>query len=348
MALTQSIVASKTGCLIEGYAGSGKTELAKAIRSEYNLDKVLCLAPTNKAAQLLGGKTFHKAFGMEAEATSCPVYMFRAMKNYDAIFVDEISMVTLFQWSILYTVKRMYPNIVIYLMGDFYQCAPINTNDPKPHEYSNSPLLKYLTDCQHVILDKNQRSDDRMWNIQQKLKAGADVRHLIQKWDHKTNIYKRICYRNVTRRALNLKCQESWLKEFPERFNIRMTMAFDKDHKDGIEYILTDGMPVIAMVTRDTLGVVNNEEFKIQKITDSTIFLTNEYHKEPLGIPLEKFGRAFDLAFAITIHKSQGSSYDVPHVLHEWCQMGNDALNVMRLRYTGITRTRSWELLMIA
>jgi hypothetical protein len=245
----------------------------------------------------------------------------------------------------------MYPDIIIYLLGDFNQCAPINTNDPKAHEYSNSHLLKWLTDGQHLMLDRNQRSDPQMWNIQQQLLAGANVRGLFQKYDPKLRIYKHICYRNDTRRDINRECQQNWLQDHPDVFNIRMRMAMNEESKleeKGIEYVLTAGMPVIATVTRSGLGIVNNEEFLIDKITDSTIFLKNEYHEELVEIPLEKFGYAFDLAFATTIHKAQGSTYKQPHVVHEWSQLGNDSLNVCRLRYTAITRTTAWDLLMVA
>jgi ATP-dependent exoDNAse (exonuclease V) alpha subunit len=127
-----------------------------------------------------------------------------------------------------------------------------------------------------------------------------------------------------------------------------MIMAINEDNPKGIEYTLTAGMPVISMVTREKLNVVNNEEFTIQKITDSTIFLINEYHEEAVEIPLEKFGDAFDLAFATTIHKSQGSTYDVPHVVHEWHHFGFDEIDVCRMRTTAVTRTTAWEHLMIA
>ena len=40
-----------------------------------------------------------------------------------------------------------------------------------------------------------------------------------------------------------------------------------------------------------------------------------------IEIPIAQFNRIFLLAFCITVHKSQGATFDKPYTIHEWNRM---------------------------
>lgn len=336
-AKAEEIMSSQQGCFIDGLAGTGKTYMGKLLIELYGKNNCSVLAPTNKACQLLGGSTFHMALGIGVGESNFVRNMVKRVGQSEVIVVDEISMVTLYQWYLLFLMKLTF-NPKIILLGDLRQCSAVNPKCHRKHDYENSQLLKYLVDGQRMTLTKNQRSDDVMWNLVKDLMTGQNLMDQVQRYDsNKQCIYKNLCYRNNTRLQINQQCQQQWVKEFPGT-TIIMELG-DATHR--AKYRIGVGMPVIAKVSCRKLTITNNEEFTITKITDAIIRVKNDVHE--LDIPLLRFAKKFDMAFAITIHKSQGSTYMSPYVIHEWMDFGHDRDEVMRLRYTAITRTSRFE-----
>ena len=58
-------------------------------------------------------------------------------------------------------------------------------------------------------------------------------------------------------------------------------------------------------------------------------------------ISYDDFQRLFYVAYAITVHKSQGESYDIPYTIHEWERY--DA----RMKYLSLSRATSVDLINI-
>ena len=56
-----------------------------------------------------------------------------------------------------------------------------------------------------------------------------------------------------------------------------------------------------------------------------------------IDIPFDMFQRLFYVAYAITIYKSQGSTFDYPFTVHEW----NHVLFDSRLKYVALSRAVS-------
>ena len=71
----------------------------------------------------------------------------------------------------------------------------------------------------------------------------------------------------------------------------------------------------------------------------SEIILEDE--EKEIEIPRRQFNRLFVVAFCITIHKSQGATFDTPYVIHEW--------NIMDscLMYVAYSRSSSNEFIHI-
>ena len=92
-------------------------------------------------------------------------------------------------------------------------------------------------------------------------------------------------------------------------------------------------MPVIARVTTDSFS--NNDQFIVQKVAADIIILTDRQAK--MEMETADFTRCFNLAYCITIHCVQGSSYDFPYTIYQF-----DMLDA-RLKYVAISRSTKKE-----
>ena len=93
-------------------------------------------------------------------------------------------------------------------------------------------------------------------------------------------------------------------------------------------------MPLISRINQKSLRIVNNETFNVTKINKSTITLKNEMKE--LEFPIEKISRNFNLAFCITIHKSQGSTFNNSYSIYEWYHLNSTLKYVALSRATDI------------
>ena len=96
---------------------------------------------------------------------------------------------------------------------------------------------------------------------------------------------------------------------------------------------LLKGMPVIARITTEDLS--NNDQFIVQKVATDIIILTDG--QATMEIETADFTRLFNLAYCITTHCCQGSSYDFPCTIYEFHKM--DA----RLKYVSLSRSTKKE-----
>jgi ATP-dependent exoDNAse (exonuclease V) alpha subunit len=91
------------------------------------------------------------------------------------------------------------------------------------------------------------------------------------------------------------------------------------------------GMPLIARINKKSFNVVNNETFVIEAIKQDIIVIRNTL-KEKVEIPINKINRFFYLGFCVTIHKSQGQTFNEPYTIHEFNRLDS------RLKYVAFSR----------
>jgi ATP-dependent exoDNAse (exonuclease V) alpha subunit len=95
-------------------------------------------------------------------------------------------------------------------------------------------------------------------------------------------------------------------------------------------------MPIIAIKNlKDTY--VNGEKFTISYIDNDKIKAISEITNNEIIIESSKFQRNFYVAYCITSHKAQGSTFTKPYTIHEW-----DRLN-KRCKYVSLTRSNTWD-----
>lgn len=318
--LADDIRKLKKSIFINGEAGTGKTYLAKLLKKNS-----ICLAPTNKAALLLNGITIHKFIGKYNGLKSSKI--FNILKQYEYIVVDEVSMMNSFFYH-LFRVIKQNSTVKFIFVGDFRQLPPVGEEHM---DFLNSFILHELCDGNRLVLTKNRRSDSIMWDIVHSMDS-TDIR----KQFGSNECFVNLCWRNKTRKAINKKCMERWNKLNPsyEPLFVRKGDDFIQSSQD---MWLNIGMPVISKMTNNKHGIYNNESFVVKEILDDRIILENEMNPW-LDVSVDEFRTFFNVAFAVTVHKSQGSTFDKPYMIHEW------DLFTDKMKYVALTRTSKKEL----
>ena len=114
--------------------------------------------------------------------------------------------------------------------------------------------------------------------------------------------------------------------------------------KNSQRVYLLPGMPIIARINskgKKGLGFVNNQPFTIKKIdyTDKNIIIEDKDIQIP--IPIDQFQKMFYVAYCITVHKSQGETYNHAYTIHEF-ERFNDSL-----KYVALSRATDLKLINI-
>ena len=100
-------------------------------------------------------------------------------------------------------------------------------------------------------------------------------------------------------------------------------------------------MPIISRRNNKDLNIYNNETYTIKEIRNKEkLVIVIDYGKEQ-AVPILEFTKMFNLAFCITTHKSQGSTFDEPYTIHEWEHFDD------RLRYVALSRSTDINLINI-
>ena len=100
------------------------------------------------------------------------------------------------------------------------------------------------------------------------------------------------------------------------------------------------GTPVIANLNSEKLDICNNDVFEVCKISKTLIQVFQEEYDEDtnknivrfIDIETKDFTRMFNVAYAITCHKSQGQTITEEYAIWEWHKM------TKRLKYVALSR----------
>ena len=307
--LLASKIVELNGCLINGRAGTGKSylinEIVKLLDNNYK-----CLAPTNKAANIISGQTIHKFAGANGKKLSL-----KYLKNYNYIIVDEVSMMESDFYKLFLSIKNMRPDMKFIFVGDYDQLLPVNDR-VKDCDYEGSRVLFELCCGNKLELTKCRRSDDVLFNMCKNV-GDVDVSTFSKKVCRKS-----VCFTNAKRKAVN----EYWMKKeaLTTKHLVIPGHKFDPNSQDMKICINT---PIIARVSDAELEIANNETFVVKDIKKNIIVLCN-------GLQIDKkdFNKYFYVAYCLTIHKSQGCTFSEEYTIYEWRLLDK------RLRYVALSR----------
>lgn len=323
--------------IIAGYAGSGKTTTAKTLIkcAEEQHKKVRLLAPTGKAAERMSeatgkkAETIHRALKLMVDS-----YETDETLTEDIIIIDEATMIDIQLFNCL--INHIWGESQIILLGDPAQLPsvgggnvfndllntsiiPSKTLTTVHRQAGNSGILKIATQVRNSeTLDFNDYSDLKF------IKSNFIIKTI-------KGIYNDLL-----------------TKTSPENIVI---LSGTKKTVDQINYMIQDEF--------NNNEIALNEELKLKK-QDKVIVIKNDYEKDvyngDVGTVTDISDKVkvefkeektvefeFDeldelqLAYSLTIHKSQGSEYD--YVILVLDNKQTVMLN-KNLIYTAITRAK--------
>ena len=112
------------------------------------------------------------------------------------------------------------------------------------------------------------------------------------------------------------------------------------DHQEGQtdKLVVMAQLEYIASKNVRQLGVAKNETFKVKTCGADLIECYGEHTEMELSY--KDFYELFWSGFCITIHKSQGDTYDDNYTIHDWHKLSEDTPLARKLRYTAQSRSK--------
>jgi ATP-dependent DNA helicase PIF1 len=352
--LTLEILLSGESALLTGPAGSGKTYvLSQFIKHAKRQGKhVSVTATTGLAATHLGGSTIHSWSGIGIH-DKLPKYFYKDMpkgradtiKKTDVLIIDEISMLHDYRLDMVDQICRSvreidapFGGLQVILCGDFFQLPPINRdNDQESGFVVSSSVWRDLDPVICYLSEQHRQDDDTFLDILTALRQ-ADLRRkhveaLLGRQFAEVGEATELHTTNVDVDAINSKK----LAELPGEEQIYyMTHTGKDNYVESLsrsclanqELVLKKGALIMCIknspdkkFVNGSLGIVTGFEkgsnYPIVELKNGrTITILPETWELRDGdkkrasltqLPLR-------LAWAITVHKSQGMTLDAARI----------------------------------
>lgn len=344
--------------IITGGPGTGKTTIIKAIVEilkdllDVTSEDIALLAPTGRASKrmaesvLCPAYTIHKYLKWNKETESFLVDEYN--KSHERIvIVDESSMIDIFLFSSL--LKGLRLNVKLILVGDVNQLPSIGPGDLLNDLLNNKNVKsKYLNTIYRVkegsyitnlALDiKNQKYFD-------KFDENYDDFKFIESSDDNIKHYlTEICNKAVAKgiSSENFQILAPMYKGYNgiDALNDLMAEIFNPDEK---KYIINDRYyrindKVIQLVNDVDNNVFNGDIGYIKDIyyEDKKMIVVIDYMGNIVEYKSGEFDK-FNLAYAVSVHKSQGSEYDNVVII---LARSFNRMFYNKLIYTAVTRAK--------
>ncbi len=339
--------------LITGGPGTGKTTVIRLIvynllKMGYSPKKLQLVSPTGKAARRLGdslGKciqewdletptTLHRLLGYKSNGR----FYFNSENPLlvDVLIIDEASMIDIYILDAL--LSALPSNAKLILVGDPNQLLSVH----KGSVFSDLVQLK-----------KNVSEITKVYRQKQESKDLLNLIKSIQKEDPKF-LEK---YKNKNTQKSNV----NWIETNEEKIYLHLKTWYEKYRQSnsqilthfnlgklGVEGInkyflqeFPENPPMILNINLSKYELFNGDLGFLFNENGNYFFSKTLDKKDPILLP-SYILKYFSYAFAITIHKSQGSEYDhVCLVLPPIDESGRkEEILTKRLVYTAITRAK--------
>lgn len=332
---------------LSGEAGTGKSYVIECFKDYLNARKkkyVVC-APTGLAALNVGGSTLHRTFGLSIDAMDWKATMSN-VEEAEVIIVDEISMCrvdtfrkiakAMFGWYDEDPTRKKKQLVVV---GDFFQLPPVLTDDDaEVLKISQEEAYPFCSEewnwfnFKSIVLNEVVRQQDEAFasNLNKIRIGNFDGIEWIEKKAKKSKTKKAIhlCSKNKDAKRIN----DQNLRRIKERAyyydSVETGDVKAEDRATDAKLVLKEGARVMCLINKgDTIA--NGMLGTVSELTRDSVevqFDNGVYHKfdkykwSVRGFKLEKGKKVsgevgtftqipLKLAWAITIHKSQGQTY---------------------------------------
>ena len=352
----------KNFLIITGGPGTGKTTIMKGIIELYKevhklsyeklAERVQLLAPTGRAAKrmsdatLMPASTIHRFLKWQKETNKFQVNEYHKSKA-EVVILDESSMVdTLLMASLL---RGISANCKVIMVGDSYQLPSVGPGQVLHDLISSSKLP--VVELKELY---RQGKDSNILTLAYDVRKGEVVDDVFNKEEDLTFIecsdddvisnlmdvsstFKDLSYKNfqILAPMYKTKCGIDMI-------NQRLQVIFnpkDKSKKELVvgDVIFREGDKVIELTNMPDENIYNGDIGIISQIvTQPAKKITIDFDGNGVTFTAANFNK-FRLAYAISIHKAQGSEFDV--VVMPIVQ-GYRKMLYRKLVYTGITRSK--------
>jgi exodeoxyribonuclease V alpha subunit len=342
---------SKKIHIITGGPGTGKTtSLCDILKSRLN-EKILLAAPTGKAAFRMKESLFKNEIKLEAKTLHRLLGYKHLSVNFkhtnenpleaDIVAIDECSMVDLPMMAKL--LSAIPENCDLYLLGDKNQLASVEAGSVF------ADICRKFKNCDKNIYSElavNYRAKEAPGIVDL---SGQILNKAVENFDNEN-----VCHFE------NAELEEKLFYRYKNLFS-------SASSKEALEFLKTFQILCATRVGKNGTEHINNRlrDFaKKEKAKWHPIIITeNDYQQNlfngDVGIESQENKEAYfytgkdeiktfssltlpkhEMAFAITIHKSQGSEYEAVAVVYPERENEDKAFLTRELLYTAITRAK--------
>lgn len=338
---------------ITGGPGTGKTTIIKAIVDIYIMmnkkdkENVILLAPTGRSAKKMSetvkinASTIHKFLEWNKETSSFGVNEFNK-SDAKLVIVDESSMIDIFLFDSL--IKALKDKIKIILVGDKNQLPSISPGN----------VLGDILGCESInkiYLEKIYRTkkDSFIIELANKIKNKEEINEV-----KNYNDFTFIDTNDInTKKYLEQICDKykGSLDDFQvlapmykgengiDNLNILMQQIFNNNSSKEIKVgnkVYKENDKVIQLVNDVDNNVFNGDIGYIRSINEIESTIEIDFIDSIVTYKKDKFDN-FSHAYAISIHKSQGSEYDNVVII---LSKSFKRMFYNKLIYTAVTRAK--------
>lgn len=350
--------------ILTGGPGCGKTTITDCVlyiwesKFAYPDESISLSAPTGRAAQRMKEATNRNATTIHRNILACE-FQNADFSNKIAV-IDEASMLDI---QLAYKAFKIYKNCQLILVGDVDQLPSVGPGSVLRDlcNCSNIPITRLtkghrnggnIAKNAHLVNDGKptnnfSRGDDfEIIEVDTEVILNSVVsnyKELLKEYSPKD--IGVLCAQKKNGNACVDKCNEA-IKcianpktedhyDIPNtKFRIGDRVMNQKNHHDYVGYKIDlenqTSVPITGIYNGDCGEIVNFNT------SENTIVVMTDDNR-CFDIPIETFKKEFVLAYAITIHKSQGSEYTnviIPFTMQHFLMLKRNIL------YTGITRAK--------
>lgn len=373
---------------ITGSAGVGKSYLTNEIVKEFekNGKRVVVCASTGIAARNIGGYTLHHQFHIDVNEVKITDSKKNSwIKTTDLVVIDEISMVNFIVFNqVGKEIKAHNPNCQLIVIGDFFQLPPVVDNKLMDiiRRRGYSGVKKEKCHCFHskywkefsfktCVLTEAMRQEDQkfstaLYDLSRGTLTDEDKTYL-RKAQQNPLINDDDAISLCSTNSIATRINEDKLNKINEKeftFKAKTWGKYDSDAAPK-ELKLKVGAKVMTLINSINEGYCNGDLGFVSSIEEDKICIKLVNGSEVMVEPYKFCSYIFEdgknkiighitqfpikLAWAITVHKSQGQTYGKVNFLFNeglWVKKDDDdrvifqAPENLTILYVGMSRAK--------